>query len=51
MKDKVSVATFIGMDNFGLVCRTVTSDLSETEDDISSISIISTVVHDKAPKL
>lgn len=51
MKDKVSVAACTGMSNFGLVCRAVASDLSESEEDIASICIISTAANDKTPDL
>jgi uncharacterized metal-binding protein len=51
MKDKVSVAACSGMSNFGLICRAVASDLSESEEDIASICITSTAADDKTPDL
>lgn len=51
MKDKVSVAACSGMSNFGLICRAVASDLSESEDDIVSICITSTAADDKTSDL
>jgi len=51
MKDKVSVAACSGMSNFGLVCRAVASDLSENEENISSICITSTAADDETSKI
>lgn len=51
MKDKVSVAACSGMSNFGLICRAVASDLSESKEDIVSICITSTAADDKTPDL
>jgi len=51
MKDKVSIAACNGMSNFGLICRAVASDLSETKYNISSICISSTAADDKTPKI
>jgi uncharacterized metal-binding protein len=51
MKDKVSVAPCSGMSNFGLICRAVASDLSESETNISSICITSTAADEKTPKI
>ncbi|MEA4957314.1 hypothetical protein SDC9_08380 [bioreactor metagenome] len=51
MKDKVSVAACSGMSNFGLICRAVASDLSESEEDIVSICITSTAADDKTTDL
>lgn len=51
MKDKVSIAACSGMSNFGLICRGVASDLSESEENIRSICITSTAAEDKTPKI
>lgn len=51
MKDKVSIAACTGMSNFGLICRAVASDLSESEDNISSICIPSTAASEKPSKI
>jgi len=51
MKDKVSLAACSGMSNFGLICRAVASDLSESNDNINSICITSTAADDKTPKV
>ena len=51
MKDKVSLAACSGMSNFGLICRAVASDLSESNDNINSICITSTVEDDKTQKI
>ncbi len=51
MKDKVSVAACSGMSNFGLICRTIASDLSESEENITSICITSTAAEEKTSDL
>ncbi|MDR2966476.1 MAG: putative zinc-binding protein [Methanobacteriaceae archaeon] len=51
MKDKVSLAACSGMSNFGLICRAVASDLSQSKENISSICITSTAADDKTPKI
>ena len=51
MKDKISVAACSRMSNFRLVCKAVASDLSEKEDNISSICITSTAAEGKTPKI
>lgn len=51
MSKKTSVAACSGMRNFGLICRAVASDLSENEEDITSICITSTAADDKTPDL
>jgi len=51
MKDKVSLVSCNGMSNFGLICRAVASDLSESHDNISSICITSTAADDKNSKI
>lgn len=51
MKDKVSLASCNEMSNFGLICRAVVSDLSQSQDSISSICITSTAADDKTSKI
>lgn len=51
MKNKISIAACSGMSNFGLISRAIASDLSESEDNITSICITSTAADDKTPKI
>jgi len=50
MKDKVSLAPCNGMSHFGLICRAIASDLSQSQGNISSICITSTAA-DKTSKI
>ena len=51
MKDNVSIAPCSGMSAFGFITRVVASDLSESEDNISSICIPSTASDVQNPKI
>jgi uncharacterized metal-binding protein len=51
MKDKVSLAACNGMGNFGLVARAVTSDLSESKENIISLCIPSIAADDQGPRI
>ena len=51
MTEKISLAACSGMSNFGLITRAVASDLSETQENISSICITSTSAEEKTQKV
>lgn len=51
MKNKVSIAACNGMSNFGLISRVIASDLSESNNNISSICLTSTAASDENPNI